>query len=124
MLDPDEARAQREKANRERLQRKSKATTSQAARKAAAEGLPLTSDADEGTRRKRIRQTVPNDGEDIEDDEDTPSGLHPDDPGNFLKLCQALRLLISRRITDQQINQADELLRSYCLELIKVCFHC
>jgi hypothetical protein len=145
MLDPNEARKQREKANRERQQRKSKASAQQktrtAARKVAKDGLPTTPTADEpfpadiavhtvdgpsrvNMNRKRPRQTLQQDGEDIndEDDEDTPSGLHPDDPANFLKLCRALRLLMSRKITDQQINEADQLLRSYCLELIEVSF--
>jgi hypothetical protein len=123
MGDPEDARRQREKANREHLQRKSKASSRTAARKAAKENLPPVVGMVDGpvrlnTNGKRARTREDAD----EDDEDTPSGLHPDDPGNFLKLCQVLRILTSRKITDDQINQADQLLRSYCLELIKVSF--
>ena len=46
--------------------------------------------------------------------------LHPDDPQNFLKLCLALRILIRRRITESDIDQADRLVRKYCTELILV----
>ena len=49
-----------------------------------------------------------------------PSNLHPDNPANFLKLCMALKLLVSRKITDDQIEQASQLLRSYCQEVVNV----
>lgn len=47
--------------------------------------------------------------------------LHPDDPTNFLKLSTALRILIKRRLTNEDINLADRSLREYGAELIKAC---
>jgi hypothetical protein len=49
-----------------------------------------------------------------------PSSLHPDDPANFLKLCEALKILVAREITDDQIETARGLLQSYCQELVYV----
>jgi hypothetical protein len=37
-----------------------------------------------------------------------------------MKLSQALRLLLQRQLSDHDINTAEELLRSYCTELITV----
>lgn len=50
----------------------------------------------------------------------SPPNLHPDDPANFCKLSSAVKLLLSHPITDQQIDAADVLLRSYGPELITV----
>ena len=47
--------------------------------------------------------------------------LHSDDPANFLKLSMAIRILIKRTITDDDIDEADWLLCEYNTELIKVC---
>jgi hypothetical protein len=47
--------------------------------------------------------------------------LHPDDPTNFLKLWTALRILIKRRLTNEDINLADRSLCEYGAELIKAC---
>jgi len=47
--------------------------------------------------------------------------LHSDDPANFLKLSMAIRILIKRTIVDDDIDEADRLLREYNTELIKVC---
>lgn len=49
-----------------------------------------------------------------------PSLLHPDDVSNFMKLTRALQILLAGRITDAKIEEADELIRSYCTELIEV----
>ena len=49
-----------------------------------------------------------------------PSNLHPDDPANLLKLCTALKNLVARQITDDQIDTAQKLLESYCKELVSV----
>jgi len=46
--------------------------------------------------------------------------LHPDDPGNFLRLSAALRLLVRRRLTDTHIDHAEQLIREYCSELLPV----
>lgn len=61
-----------------------------------------------------------NAGEESENLDDLKFSLHPDDPGNFLKLCYALRILVRRVICDTDINEADQLLREYNTELIKV----
>ena len=58
-----------------------------------------------------------------EDDSHLPSNLHPADPGNFLKLCSAVKLLCSRSITEAEILEADALLRAYCKELVQVRSH-
>lgn len=50
----------------------------------------------------------------------TPSNLSDQDPGNFLKLCLAIQLLTSRRITEAELVEADNLLWQYCLELVEV----
>ena len=58
-----------------------------------------------------------------------PSNLHPDDPANLLKLCTALKNLVARQITDDQIDTAQKLLeataRSLCLYVHACLFlHC
>ncbi|KAJ6501497.1 hypothetical protein C8R47DRAFT_1107562 [Mycena vitilis] len=72
--------------------------------------------------RKRQRAGADSDDDEDSDDEErearTPPNLHPDDPGNFCKLSSAVKLLLSHPITDQQIDTSEQLLRSYCLELI------
>jgi hypothetical protein len=50
----------------------------------------------------------------------TPSNLHTDDPGNFLKLAHAIRTLTSCKITEADLKKIDHLLHEYCLELVKV----
>ena len=47
--------------------------------------------------------------------------LHSDDPANFLKLSMAIRILIKCKIVDDDIDEANRLLREYNTELIKVC---
>jgi hypothetical protein len=82
-------------------------------------------DVDEGplrpaTSRKRRRKARDSTAEDEAQDAATPSRLHPSDPGNFLKLCTALKILLSRKITNALLDQADNLIREYCLELVEV----
>ncbi|KII85388.1 hypothetical protein PLICRDRAFT_31629 [Plicaturopsis crispa FD-325 SS-3] len=72
------------------------------------------------TRPKKRRRKAKDRTVDEEQDSATPSHLHQDDPGNFLKLCTALKILVSREITDREIDEADTLLREYCQELVKV----
>lgn len=60
------------------------------------------------------------DGEDA--DANLKFSLHPDDPANFLKLCAALRILIRRKLSDDDISQAERLISQYCGELIHVSF--
>ncbi|KAG2036333.1 hypothetical protein BDR03DRAFT_1011868 [Suillus americanus] len=54
------------------------------------------------------------------DDMDLKFSLHPDDPGNFLKLCAALRILVQHHLNDQQVDTVEQLIREYGAELIKV----
>jgi hypothetical protein len=61
---------------------------------------------------KRRRKTA--------NDDTRPSNLHPDDPAHFLKLSMALKLLVSREITDEQLEHAGQLLRCYCQDLVRV----
>jgi hypothetical protein len=71
--------------------------------------------------RKRRRKNADTTAEDEAADNATPSNLHCDDPGNFLKLCHALWILTSRsKITEADLKDADHLLREYPLELVKV----
>lgn len=46
--------------------------------------------------------------------------LDPKDPANFLKLASALNIFLSDVLTDNQINEADNLIREYNVELIEV----
>ena len=46
--------------------------------------------------------------------------LHPDDPGNFLRLSAALHLLVRRRLTDTHIDHAEQLIWEYCTKLLLV----
>ena len=46
--------------------------------------------------------------------------LNPKDPANFLKLASALNIFLSDTLTDTQVNEADNLIREYNVELIKV----
>lgn len=86
--------------------------------------ITLTPNAPSGVQsgapnRKRRRQN-PATNDDSEDDEDTPPVLHPDDPAHFLKLSRALRILLAREITEDQIDEADVLLRTYTSEIVNV----
>ena len=88
---------------------------------------PRMSDSDEdeelpGTSSKRRRKVKNTNAEDEAQDAATPSHLHPRDPGNFLKLGTALKIFASCKITESQIEEADSLIREYCLELIEVCY--
>jgi hypothetical protein len=78
--------------------------------------------------RKRRKQTTGTTAEDEAHDAATPSNLHQDDPGNFLKLCTALKILVAPTITEAELQEADGLIREYGLELVHVCFsnikHC
>lgn len=58
-----------------------------------------------------------------QNDEEEPiaSCLHPDDIPHFLKLSRALQLLLRRDIAEFEVNEAEQLLRDYCTELISVC---
>lgn len=62
--------------------------------------------------------------EDEDDDEDgVPAAalrLHPRDLGNFMKLCKAIKILVSEELTVAQVKEADGLLRAYCIELLEV----
>jgi len=46
--------------------------------------------------------------------------LDPKDPANFLKLASALNIFLSDMLTDTQVDEADNLIREYNVELIEV----
>jgi hypothetical protein len=73
-------------------------------------------------KRKQKRKRTENaaGGESDGDDSDQPPCLHPDDPANFLLLSRALRILLARELTEDQVREADDLLRKYCSELVEV----
>ncbi|KIK81093.1 hypothetical protein PAXRUDRAFT_35984 [Paxillus rubicundulus Ve08.2h10] len=56
--------------------------------------------------------------EHIHDNEELKFSLHPDDPINFLKLSSALHLLVKDTILDTEVEEADQLIHQYCMELI------
>jgi hypothetical protein len=58
--------------------------------------------------------------EDTENIDDDKFSIHPHDPTNFLKLSNALWLLIKHKLSDVDIDQADWLLREYSTELLRV----
>ena len=49
--------------------------------------------------------------ENIEAEEELKFALHPDDLANFLKLSRALQILIKHSLSNNDINNADTLLR-------------
>ncbi|KAF5332890.1 hypothetical protein D9758_017886 [Tetrapyrgos nigripes] len=53
-----------------------------------------------------------------EDDSQRQPNLHPDDPQNFFKLSAALKILLAYQLTKEDAQEADTLLRSYCMELL------
>ncbi|KAI0072971.1 hypothetical protein K474DRAFT_1686422 [Panus rudis PR-1116 ss-1] len=55
-----------------------------------------------------------------DDDNDRGPNLHPSDVVNFLKLCHSLQLLLSGAITEAEISKAEQLVQSYCVELIEL----
>lgn len=71
-------------------------------------------------KRKRRKKKVTTNEEDEAQDNATPSNLHRNDPGNFLKLCTALKILVGRSITEEDLKIADSLLRKYVWELVEV----
>ncbi|KDQ54236.1 hypothetical protein JAAARDRAFT_60664 [Jaapia argillacea MUCL 33604] len=70
-----------------------------------------------GSSRKRKRRDG---GVDEDEDGDIPCHLDPRDPSNFLKLSAALRLLLSEKITEVDLEGADKPIREYCTELIEL----
>jgi hypothetical protein len=57
---------------------------------------------------------------DKDDAEPAQANLHPDDPGNFFKLSEFLKIVLAHSITDKDIDQAETLIRAYCTELLHV----
>lgn len=70
--------------------------------------------------RKRKKKKIISDAEQEAHDNSTTSNLSAEDPKNFLKLCLALQILTARRITEDDLQRADRLLREYCQELVEV----
>ena len=133
MLEPSDARKQREVANKAHLEKKAHAVAAKkqraAAKKQAAAAQKQheceihqheTTASTTTTSKRTCRVQGDEDPASDDDDEDLPSCLHPDNPSNFLKLGHALRLLLGREVTDDQIDEADQLLCEYCQELVEV----
>jgi hypothetical protein len=60
---------------------------------------------------------------DDETNEPRQPNLHPQDPANFFKLSSFLKIVLAHTITDDDIDQAEGLIRAYCTELLHVsCF--
>ncbi|EDR11390.1 uncharacterized protein LACBIDRAFT_323939 [Laccaria bicolor S238N-H82] len=140
MPDPVAARRQRDTANKAHIDKKVRAAETRKQKAAAKKSMTEQRQAQDNTRNSQPEQTLsttldntsttnhaamkrsrrpPDEDVDSQDeDEDLPSCLHPDDPANFLKLGQALRLFLAREISDAQIDVADGLLREYCQELV------
>jgi hypothetical protein len=55
-------------------------------------------------------------------EEPRQANLHPDDPANFFKLSKFLKIVLAHSITNDDINDAEGLIRSYCTELLHVSF--
>lgn len=73
-----------------------------------------------GQSKRRRRKAKDSTADDEAQDNATPSRLHPRDPANFLKLCAALKVLTSREVMADELEEADTLIRAYCLELVEV----
>ncbi|KII93303.1 hypothetical protein PLICRDRAFT_100818 [Plicaturopsis crispa FD-325 SS-3] len=74
-----------------------------------------------GRKRRRRRANDPDVADNGEEDDGTaPCNLHRDDPAHFLKLCTALKILVSRSIDEDSLNKADLLLREYTSDLVKL----
>ncbi|KAI0363300.1 hypothetical protein BV20DRAFT_1058164 [Pilatotrama ljubarskyi] len=58
--------------------------------------------------------------DDEEDEQAQTPRLHPHDLDNFLKLCTAIRLFLLDVISEAQLQEADKLIREYCVELIEL----
>jgi hypothetical protein len=57
---------------------------------------------------KRRKKTATTHEEDKAYDNATPSNLHQNNPGNFLKLCTALKILVGRTISEEDLQMADQ----------------
>jgi hypothetical protein len=55
-------------------------------------------------------------------EEPRQANLHPDDPANFFKLSKFLKIVLAHSITNDDIDNAEDLIRSYCTELLHVSF--
>lgn len=140
MGDPEAARTQRVKLIAQRAQRKLKARARAAATRLAKEAAKVApaaagpqhlddvfgnqaEQADAAAPRRKRRRRNNADDNDSSDDEDAPPALHPDDPANFLKLGHALRLLLGKEITNEELGEAEQQLREYTSELVQVNLH-
>jgi hypothetical protein len=48
------------------------------------------------------------------------ASLHRDDPENFFKLSQFIKLIMAHSLTDDDVDKSETLIRSYCVQLIEV----
>lgn len=80
----------------------------------------VDSEEEYGADTHRSKRRRPDEDADEEDRDAFIHNMHPRDPAHFFKLTAALRILFARKITDEEIDKADTLLREYSLELIEV----
>jgi hypothetical protein len=133
------ARAERQAAGNARSEsstRRSKRAPKRSARGRAMVSMPDTSLITLLTVLQDEEQAIPSEDEvldagAIENEDDiyvhsdkTPepaqANLHPEDPSNFFKLAAFLKIVLAHSITDDDINSAEDLIRSYCTELLHV----
>ncbi|KAJ3536169.1 hypothetical protein NMY22_g6153 [Coprinellus aureogranulatus] len=129
LSDPQIADQQRKAAIKSRLDKKARDDQAKKEKAAAKRAAAAAAKAAKKQSNKRQRTddnapvtptdpSAPPVAEADDDDNLVASCLHPDDPRNFLKLAWALRILMKREIADWEIDQAEELLSSYCTELL------
>lgn len=63
---------------------------------------------------------VNSDNDDEEQGTARPCNLHPDDPAHFMKLASVLKTFLAQEITKGEVEEGDQVLREYCIELVHV----
>lgn len=71
-------------------------------------------------RRGRRKKKKVSEAEQATIDNGIPCALSDRDPPNFLKLCRAIQLFTLRELSESELVEADNLIRTYCTELIEV----
>lgn len=86
----------------------------------ADEAYPASDGPEMSSPEEPMRKRTRHNNDHPEEEATLPSLLHPQDVSNFLKLSTALRILLSGSITEDQLVEADRLIREYCTELLEV----
>lgn len=74
----------------------------------------------EASKRQRIAGGEIDEEDKGRETEPTIPNLHPDDLPHFFKLTEALKLICAYEFTDDDIEDADRLLREYCTDLLRL----